>query len=447
MSGDCFCRKAAGVQGTCSVGGVADGIGFPVIHARDVIPFPSGPNPSWLRTMVEGVGLISARSRNPQKSSPAPFLARMKTRILLTALFCWALVIWTPKPQAMAKEFGIGSKAPQLDVEHWIQDGNGFFKPVEKFEDGKVYVVEFWATWCGPCIASMPHLAELQQKYRGRGVQIISISDESEDEVQELLLQTNEQVGKTFAEITSAYSLTTDPDRSVYADYMDASNQQGIPTSFIVGKSGLVEWIGHPMSMDDALEAVVTDSWDREAFKEELKAQEEMQEYLQKISMLAGRGKFDEAVEIAVTQFEKAKQESLKQHWASVKNGLKLAGGMIDEEVVAYYTSELQQMKGNPQAVTQFAYSLYGAGQQGSKIEALADDVLAALRAEIPDADPQGVPIMFNTVALLENSMGRTDEAIKAQQAAIDATDNSRQKRRLTLFLEELKEKQGKKEE
>ena len=185
-------------------------------------------------------------------------LLKMIKRLLLIAVCCAVVFVLTfPSARALDKELGIGSEAPRLDIEHWVQDGNGFFKPVEEFQQGKVYVVEFWATWCAPCIASMPHLAELQQKYRGRGVQIISISDETLDEVQELLQKENDEEGKTFAEINSAYSLTTDPDRSVHEDYMEASNQQGIPTSFIVGKTGQIEWIGHPMELDEPLEAVV----------------------------------------------------------------------------------------------------------------------------------------------------------------------------------------------
>ena len=40
--------------------------------------------------------------------------------------------------------------------------------PIQGFERGRVYVVEFWATWCGPCIAAMPHLSRVADKYKRR---------------------------------------------------------------------------------------------------------------------------------------------------------------------------------------------------------------------------------------------------------------------------------------
>ena len=53
--------------------------------------------------------------------------------------------------------------------------------------DNKVVVLEFWATWCGPCIAAMPHIAEIQKKYEDKNVQVISISDEDLDTVEDFL--------------------------------------------------------------------------------------------------------------------------------------------------------------------------------------------------------------------------------------------------------------------
>ncbi len=173
----------------------------------------------------------------------------------------------------------IGSRAPELDIEHWVTDGQGKFPHVKKFEPGKVYLVEFWATWCGPCIGSMPDLAKLQEQYRDQGVQVISISDEELGEVIEFMKREADvpqvegaKAGQTYGELTSGYCLTTDPDRSVYVDYMEASGQRGIPSAFLVGKTGEIEWMGHPLSLgeNDAFAKVLDGSWDRAAHLAEI---------------------------------------------------------------------------------------------------------------------------------------------------------------------------------
>jgi tetratricopeptide (TPR) repeat protein len=77
---------------------------------------------------------------------------------------------------------------------------------------------------------------------------------------------------------------------------MEAAGQNGIPTCFIVGKTGLVEWIGHPMEMDDTLEQVVTDKWDRAAFLETFRKEQERGLLQAKLGPLMQRGKIAEAL-------------------------------------------------------------------------------------------------------------------------------------------------------
>ena len=374
----------------------------------------------------------------------------MRLRFFLTLTLCVVVCALTFQPRSVpAAELGIGSKAPALDIEHWVQDGNGFFKPVTKFARGKVYVVEFWATWCGPCIQSMPHLAELQNKYRGRGVQIVSISDETLDEVKALMLQQYDESGKTFQQVTSAYSLTTDPDGSNHVAYMEAANQTGIPTAFIVGKTGLIEWIGSPFDMDEPLEEVVTDSWDRESYKARLiaeeKAKREFEESMERIAMLAGAERFDEAFTMLDERMKSSVSDDTKMAYAAVKNSLKLRAGRLDDEVIAFYRSEMKKMKGDAFSLGRFGFSMYGQIQQGYKIGPLANDSIVAITAEIEAADDDIKPLLHNTVALLQQATGKIDAAIKSQQAAIDASKDERQKGRLRPFLEELKKAQAEK--
>jgi len=156
-------------------------------------------------------------------------------------------------------KLNVGDKAPEIDVAHWIKGD-----AITEFEEGNIYVVEFWATWCGPCKASMPHISEIQEKMKDYKVTVIGISDEPLQTVAAFLVKTDNE-NKMWWDKTR-YTLATDPDRSVYKDYMQAAGQNGIPTSFVVGKEGHIEWIGHPMNLDTVLEDVVHDNWDRDAY-------------------------------------------------------------------------------------------------------------------------------------------------------------------------------------
>ena len=62
-----------------------------------------------------------------------------------------------------------GLEGAALDIEHWLSDGNGAYQAVTEFAPDNIYIVEFWATWCGPCVASMPasgRVAKQTQRFR-----------------------------------------------------------------------------------------------------------------------------------------------------------------------------------------------------------------------------------------------------------------------------------------
>src|SRR5262245_48952293 len=57
----------------------------------------------------------------------------------------------------------IGDPAPPIKVQAWVRG-----KPVTQFEKGKVYVLDFWATWCGGCIVSFPKISAIAEKYKDK---------------------------------------------------------------------------------------------------------------------------------------------------------------------------------------------------------------------------------------------------------------------------------------
>ena len=81
----------------------------------------------------------------------------------------------------------VGQLAPPLKLSTWLQ------APPEAalgWPAGKVVVLEFWSTTCGSCVANIPHLNELAEKFKGQPVQFIAVTDDPESVVQRFLKKT-----------------------------------------------------------------------------------------------------------------------------------------------------------------------------------------------------------------------------------------------------------------
>lgn len=159
-----------------------------------------------------------------------------------------------PKPAKKEKPeptLKVGDQAPALKATKWLQGAE-----VKEFTPGKVYVVEFWATWCGPCIVMMPHMADMQAEYRDKGVTFIGFTAKDPSNTAEKVSAFVEKRGPKLG-YTFAYA----DDRETYDAWMKAAGQGGIPCSFVVDQKGKLAYIGHPMYLDEVLPKVVAGKW------------------------------------------------------------------------------------------------------------------------------------------------------------------------------------------
>ena len=161
----------------------------------------------------------------------------------------------------------IGDPAPPLSVSRWVKG------TPNKLTPGKVHVVEFWATWCGPCKATIPHLTELSKKFQGQadftGVSIWEANGGNADPV-----AIGKKVDAFVAEMGAkmGYSVATDDKLTggtMATKWMAAAGENGIPSAFIVDQKGKVAWIGHPMQMDEPLAKICAGKWDTAAYAKE----------------------------------------------------------------------------------------------------------------------------------------------------------------------------------
>ncbi|MEY5060254.1 MAG: Thiol-disulfide oxidoreductase ResA, partial [Planctomycetota bacterium] len=163
-------------------------------------------------------------------------------------------------PTAPMPKLGIGDPAPALQYDEWIKGDK-----IDGIAKGKVHVIEFWATWCGPCIAVMPHLSELQKKHPEVVVVSVAASERGKEEDAKIAKVKEFVSGKGD---TMSYRVVYAGDREKMSKpWMQAAGQRGIPCAFIVDKDSNIAWIGHPGTMDAPLEQIVAGKFDVAAAK------------------------------------------------------------------------------------------------------------------------------------------------------------------------------------
>jgi len=278
----------------------------------------------------------------------------------------------------------LGDKATALEIKDWVKG-----KPVDVTgADGKnVYVLEFWATWCGPCRYSIPHLTEMQEKYKDKNVTFIGISDEDTSTVRKYVKEMGDKMG---------YTVAVDKNKATSEAYMGTFGIRGIPHAFIIDQHGKVAWHDHPMAnLDEVLDQVLAGKFDVNAARKlEARRAEERQE-LEKLFKQA-----DEYFQLVQSADNRAKAVAL---------GEKLAEAAAKQ----------------PQFLNSIAWTILT--RDGI---AFRDLKLALRAAETANTATNGInPGVLDTYALALFENGHKKEAVKTQEQAVKLAMKSGDKR------------------
>lgn len=332
----------------------------------------------------------------------------------------------------------VGDPAPSIQVAEWVQG-----KPLAKLEAGQTYVVEFWATWCGPCKVAIPHLNELSKQYAGK-VQFVGVSVwESPGEPYLVPKFVQEMGEKMTYTVASDEVKPTKEHGPMAASWMTASGQSGIPTAFIVNKEGKVAWIGHPLEIEQPLADVVAGTYDlvgaakKYAFDARLKG---VTAKLAKDVTKAEKEK-DYATAIQLIEAAVAKDAAVEAKFGTKKYFLMVDAQRAPEAATYGRRLVAQVITDNAMGLNQLAWTIVDPqGKWKTGDYALA--VLAAEQAvklqEEKDAST------LDTLGLALFKAGQLERAIEIQtKAAALAAGNAKLEAELKARLEEFKNAKG----
>lgn len=297
-----------------------------------------------------------------------------------------------------ALALNVGDKAPSLEMNGWL---NG--AAIDPPGNGKVTVVEFWATWCPPCKASIPHLNELNKKY-GDKLDIVGITTEDESTV------------KPFAKkMDMTYVIGLDSNNTTADTYMEGV--AGIPHAVVVGADGVVVWKGHPMAgMDQILEAILSGDGGSKISRVAVLTEE-----LKKC--LAAKD-----LDGALVSVDKLLEEESGIQLFQMKMGLLIQSGRPDA-VSAVYDEMYEALKGDAQQLNAVAW-IAATSAYPSRNPAMA---LKAIRGAIAMAPQDGA--IFDTEARVYECLGLLDKALESEENAVKFAANDQDRAEFDVMV------------
>lgn len=317
----------------------------------------------------------------------------------------------------------LGDEAPPLHIAKWVKGD-----PVERFETGKVYLIEFWTTWCVPCHETFPLLNELRQRHPDVTIIAVSFTDAKGESIDKVIPFV-EQAGDGMN-----FSVAFDDGRRTILAYMDASGYREIPSAYIVNQNGRVVWMGHPLDkMSEALGQIVAGEYDLNAaiiaaqrrsdlLKRARPYEERLKEAYQKGDVRTAFELTDQLVKMDPQYFGP---------YAAVKFSMLLTKVKDYKEAYRYTQWLLSDaFRDNPQALNRMAWTIL----DDPGVEQRDYDMALKLARRANEIKKAKDPDVMDTLARAYFEKGDVDKAIEWQSRAIDlAGPDSRARMQETL--------------